>query len=299
MSVHSTTMRASAADGHRWQVMRYAPAQPLAALLWLPALGVAARHYQPFAQVLASAGIAVYLHEWRGNGSSSLRPSREHDWGYRTLLAEDLPASHALLDRHDPQLPRILGGHSLGGQLACCHAALLLTPATHASPLAQLWLVASGSPYWRHFPRPMRYGLPLAFRALPWLAKLQGVLHGRRLGFGGTEARGLIADWAQVGRSNRYRATGTTWDLEHALGALTTPITALTFARDNFGPPAALHALLDKMPQAHARLQHLQDAQLGVRSDHFAWMKAPTAVAAALVGSLDVEVNGNRSSQRD
>ncbi len=56
---------------------------PIARLLWLPALGVAARHYLPLAQALAAKGVAVYLHEWRGNGGSSLRPSRALDWGYR------------------------------------------------------------------------------------------------------------------------------------------------------------------------------------------------------------------------
>ncbi|APP77481.1 hypothetical protein BJD12_22205 [Xanthomonas vesicatoria ATCC 35937] len=301
MSVHSDTLTASAVDGHRWQVMRIATEQPVATLLWLPALGVAARHYQPFAHALAATGIAVYLHEWRGNGSSTLRPSRRHDWGYRTLLADDIPASQALMERHDPQHPRIVGGHSLGGQLACCHAALQASslPSQRDSLLTQLWLVASGSPYWRNFPRPMRYGLPLVYRALPWLARVQGVLHGRSLGFGGTEARSLIADWAQVGRSNCYRAAGSGWDLERALGVLTVPIKALTFAHDHFGPAAALDALLRKMPQAPAEVQQLDDAQLHVRSDHFAWMKAPAAVVAALQRMHADAVGGDRISQRD
>ncbi|MCC4634902.1 alpha/beta hydrolase family protein [Xanthomonas dyei] len=301
MSVHSAALAASAADGHRWEVMRIAPAQPIATLLWLPALGVAARHYQAFAHALAAAGIAVYLHEWRGNGSSTLRPSRQHDWGYRILLGDDIPASQALMERHDPQHPRIVGGHSLGGQLACCHAALQASrsPSQVDWPLTQLWLVASGSPYWRNFPPPMRYALPLVYRALPWLARVQGVLHGRSLGFGGTEARSLIGDWAQVGRSNRYRAAGSGWDLERALSTVTVPIKALTFAHDHFGPAAALHALLHKMPQAHAKVQQLDNAQLGVRSDHFAWMKAPGAVAAALQRMRADAVGDDRISQRD
>ncbi len=165
MNLHRDTLTANAADGHAWQVIRCAPVQPVASLLWLPALGVAARHYLPLATALASAGIAVYLHEWRGNGSSTLRPSRQHDWGFRSLLADDIPASHALMARHAPQRPHLVGGHSLGGQLACCHAAL------QPARIARLWLVASGSPYWREFPRPMRYGLPLAYRLLPWLAR--------------------------------------------------------------------------------------------------------------------------------
>ena len=64
-------------------------------LLWLPALGVAARHYLPLAQALARRDTAVFLHEWRGHGSSSLRAGRGCDWGYRELLQLDLAASEA------------------------------------------------------------------------------------------------------------------------------------------------------------------------------------------------------------
>lgn len=176
-------------DGHSWTVLARIPDQARASLLWLPALGVAARHYLPFADALAARGIAVFLHEWRGNGSSSLRPGREHDWAYRELLQHDLPASAAAMVQASPRGQRILGGHSLGGQLACCYLAL-------APQAAQaLWLVASGAPYWRAFPAPIRYLLPLVYRFLPWLARVRGVLPGRLVGFGGNEARSLIADW--------------------------------------------------------------------------------------------------------
>src|SRR5690606_11538677 len=136
-----------------------------------------------------------HLHEWRGHGSSSLRPSRMNDWGYAELLAQDLPASLQWLP---DTTPLWIGGHSLGGQLACCLAGL------HPQRIAGLALVATGTPHWRSFPVPLSWLLPLIYRLLPWLARRQGVLHGRRLVFGGTEARGLIADWAGVGRSGRY-----------------------------------------------------------------------------------------------
>jgi hypothetical protein len=77
----------------------------------------------------------------------------------------------------------------------------------------RLWLAASGSPFWRGFPPPRGWLLPLVYRFLPWIAR-QGVLHGRRLGFGGTEARGLIADWARVGLNNHYAAAGMDEDLD-------------------------------------------------------------------------------------
>ncbi|QNH17192.1 Serine aminopeptidase, S33 [Xanthomonas sp. SS] len=283
MSTHalaSAALPASAGDGHRWTLLARIPAAPRQALLWLPALGVAARHYLPFAEALAAQGVAVFLREWRGNGSSTLRPSRTQDWGYRQLLCEDLPASHAAIAQHSA-LPPAIGGHSLGGQIACCYAAL------HPQAFAQLWLVASGTPYWRHFAAPRRYLLPLAYRFLPWLARRQGVLHGRRLGFGGTEARSLIADWARVGLSGRYAAAGLAADLETLLAQLSAPARGVLLQDDWMAPQTSLRALLRKMAPRTLDLRSLDAAQLGTAADHFAWMKRPAAVAQALLGSAD------------
>lgn len=269
-----------AADGHRFALLARVPAQPRARLLWLPALGVAARHYLPLAEALAAHGVAVYLHEWRGNGSSSLRPSRTHDWGYREILAMDLPASLAHLDAGTPA-ERIIGGHSLGGQLACCFAGL------HPTVFQRLWLVASGTPYWRTFPAPRGWSLPLIYRFLPWLAQRQGVLHGRRLGFGGTEARGLIADWAKVGLNNRYAGAGIRDDLDAGLRGVRAHATAVVMEQDWLAPPPSMQGLLAKMPQVDATLSVLSPATLGARADHFAWMKSPEAVAALLFHSFE------------
>lgn len=264
-------------DGHRWNLIARLPQKPERALLWLPALGVAARHYLPFAEALAARGVAVFVHEWRGNGSSNLRPSREADWGYREILSLDLPRSQAALREACPGVAGVIGGHSLGGQLATCHAALQAANAYQA-----LWLVASGSPYWRSFPPPRRYLLPLAYRFLPWLAQRRGALPGHRLGFGGSEARGLIADWARVGLSGRYAAAGWDIDLEHALAQLQLPVRSVLLRGDWLAPPDSLHALTDKLA-VHAQQTTALDAQaLGTRADHFAWMKQPAAVAAWL-----------------
>ncbi|KAG1292220.1 hypothetical protein G6F64_013698 [Rhizopus arrhizus] len=94
--------------------------------------------------------------------------------------AADLPASQAVLAAADDEtgpLPWIIGGHSLGGQLACVHAGRA------PQHFNRLWLAASGSPFWRGFPPPRGWLLPLVYRCLPWIAQRQGVLHGRRLGF--------------------------------------------------------------------------------------------------------------------
>lgn len=274
-----TALAVGAADGHRFELLAHVPPRPVAAVLWLPALGVAARHYLPLAEALAARGVAVFVHEWRGSGSSSLRADRTTDWGYRELLLHDIPAAEAAARAAVPGIPLRLGGHSLGGQLACCHAGL------HPGTFAALWLVASGTPWWRGFPAPRRWLLPLAYRFLPWLAQRRGALPGRRLGFGGTEARGLIRDWARVGLSGRYAAAGLPVDLDAAMRALAQPVQALLFDADWLAPAGSMRHLLSKMPAAPATLRILSGDELGTRADHFSWMKSPAIVADALAST--------------
>ena len=263
-------------DGHRYALLAHLPATARQALLWLPALGVAAKHYLPLADALAKRGVAVFLHEWRGNGSSSLRADRRHDWGYCELLTIDLPESGRAMEALLPDVPRVIGGHSLGGQLACCR--LALDPAAADA----LWLVASGAPYWRAFPSPTRWWLPLAYRFLPWLSNASGALPGRRIGFGGNEARGLIRDWSRTALSGRYAATGIDMDLDAAMAMIEVPARAAIMREDWLAPESSLRFLLSKLPHAPRQLETFDAASLGTKADHFAWMRAPGVVAGFL-----------------
>jgi predicted alpha/beta hydrolase len=267
-------------DGHTFRLLLRAPAAPVASLLWLPALGVAARHYLPFADALAAHGIAMFVHEWRGHGSSAQRAGRDSDWGYRTLLQTDLPASVDAIHARFPGLPAIVGGHSLGAQLAAC--LLALRPDT----AQRLWIVASGAPYWRAFPGPRAWLLPLAYRFLTWAADRRGALPGRTLGFGGNEARGVMRDWARTGLSGRYAGAGMDRDLEAALAGVRVDVDAVLFADDWLAPRSSLDWLLAKMRPAALRCDTLDAGRLGARADHFGWMKRPDAVAAALAAGL-------------
>ncbi|QNP40328.1 alpha/beta hydrolase family protein [Lysobacter solisilvae (ex Woo and Kim 2020)] len=265
-------LHVEAGDGHHWKLLAVVPEQPRARLLWLPAMGVAARHYLPFALGLAQRGIATFIHDWRGNGTSSLRPSRQHDWGYREVLELDLPASTAVMTQHLHGLPQIIGGHSLGGQLACCHLGLNPDSAT------RLWLVASGSPYWRAFPPRSRWWLPMAYRFLPWLADRRGYLPGHRIGFGGNESRSLIHDWARSALSGRYAARGLDADLEAAMAPVRVDAHAVVLGRDWLAPASSTRFLLSKLPRSSHRIECLDSRALHARADHFAWMKQPQAV---------------------
>lgn len=277
MKIQSLGFPLTSNDGHKWVLTAAVPEKVEAVLLWLPALGVAAKHYQPFAGKLAERGVAVFMHEWRGNGSSSLRPSRDNNWGYRQILELDLPQSFDAAARKFRDMPLIIGGHSLGGQLASLFAA------QYPKAFSQLWLVASGTPDWRSFPAPRKFLLSCAYRLLPLLAKRKGYLNGHKIGFGGIEARGLISDWARVGRTGRYAAKGMNFDFEVALRQLTVPTHTVLFTHDWMAPRSSMAALLAKLAPAQRKSIVLNGEQLGTAPNHFAWMKQPGSVVDCLL----------------
>ncbi|MEO7323627.1 MAG: alpha/beta fold hydrolase [Dokdonella sp.] len=279
-------LRVTSADGATTDLYLIDPAgSVLDVVLWLPALGVAARNYLAFADALAEHGIAVALHEWRGIGSSDRRARRASDWGYRELLTLDIPASVAAVRTAWPGARVWLGGHSLGGQLSALYASL------HSGDHAGLLLIASGAPYWRRFSRPWLIGFFAA--CVPAIAAACGYFPGRRLRFAGNEARGVMTDWARTARSGRYAVDGIDQDIDAALRVLTLPIFALRLQKDWLAPLPSLQWLLDKMPLAPRRIELIGPNDLDhVSADHFGWMKSPSLLA----GSFAAYLNGNTQS---
>jgi len=270
-------VRVTAADGATSELLLVGEPASRRWLYWLPAMGLPAKHYLPLAEALAARGIAVALHEWRGIGSSDRRAGRRRDWGYRTLLCNDLPVGLSAARAAWPGAAGYLGGHSLGGQLASVLAGL------HPAQTAGLVLVASGAPYWRNF--RLCWLIGAAYAVAPMLAGLFGHFPGRRIGFGGNEARGVIRDWARSGRSGRYAADGM-GDLEAGMAAFAGPLLALRLRDDWLGPAASLEWLLGRLPRAGITREVLGPDELHGPADHFGWMKAPEPVAARITGWL-------------
>lgn len=281
--MESQDLPQQAPDGHTWQLAAFVPNAPTAYVLWLPALGVAAKHYNTTASELAARGYAVFIHEWRGNGTSNLRASKTANWGYRELLTSDIATSHAAMVAHAAtQTPRfILGGHSLGGQLGCAY--LGIAARAPLPSFEEFWVVAGGTPYWRTMGIARRWALPALFRFYPWLAQRNGYFPGRRVGFGGNEARGVIADWAHMGLTDQYPADiEAEFSLTTTLASLPLRVRGIVMAKDWLASAAAQRALFAKLPAANVDVRVMNEDELGCAADHFAWLKAPQAVAATL-----------------
>lgn len=273
-----------AADGHEFDITLYRPSEngrgKVAVLA--PAMGAPAAFYGPVAETLCTFGLSVALMELRGIGSSSLRASRQTDFGYQEIVSFDFPAVLETLKGIVPEAGFFLMGHSLGGQLGCLFAS------AQPQAVSGLILVATCSVYYRSWPFPQNVGV----RALQEVARIAGALlgyfPGRLFRFGGREARTVVADWAHQGRTGRYEPSGSPHRFEELLAALETRLLVISFSDDIYCPPRAVDHLLKKMPQTEiTRKLHQPDLHGVPRIGHFGWVKQSELIAPDIARWLD------------
>lgn len=263
---------------------RYPDPDPRAPLvvIW-PAMGVPARYYRPFAVQLAGTGLGVAVADLRGTGSSQPRPGRATRYGYAELVAD----VGAVLDTLDPdgtpdrRRPVLLLGHSLGGQMCALHLALAGGPSSRDGrpPVDGLVLVAVGLPYWRDYAGMRGRGVLPMTQGIHAVSTLLGVWPG--WGFGGRQARGVIRDWAYTARTGRFPAVDGV-DPEAALGAVRTPVLAVSVEHDAYTPPATMDRLCAKLGAAPVLREHYTAAQAGGTLDHFRWVRAAGPLATRI-----------------
>lgn len=261
-------------DGHRFELIHVAAEVPQQTLLFLPGMGLSARLFIDFARTLADSGISVFIHEWRGNGSSSMRATRQCDWGYRELLNDVALARTVVAERTGGSY--LLGGHSLGAQFTCMSAA------ANSQGCRGLIILAGGSPYWRSFPGWHQAMMATTMFAFPALGALFGYYPGKRVGFGGNEARGVMADWGRSARSGRYRPRGVEVDLEARFSELELPVLALRMADDWLAPEGSLDWLTGKLTGCETSKLVIEADMDAQKSAHYAWMERPDSTALAI-----------------
>ncbi len=242
----------------------------------LPALGVSASFYDPFAQALNEQGYNVVVVEQRGHGKSELRPSRSENFGFADILQEDIPAALDYACQHLPASRRVLIGHSLGGHLGAMACGL------YPQLIDGLVLSACGSPWVRAYRGKTRLQIHLLQALVRLSGPLFGYYPGDRIGFGGREARQLMADWLHLARDNRYVATGLEQDLDIAVSQYTGPVLSLGHNDDELAPPRARQAVTDKFSQAQVSEALINRQQLGRKADHYAWVRQGQVAAAQI-----------------
>jgi predicted alpha/beta hydrolase len=268
----SEIMKITAQDGHAFELTLY-PAQNSAPVLLIgPAMGTPARIYTPLAQAFAAQGLNVAVIELRGIGTSSLRAGKRVDYGYRHLVEQDWAAACTALRQRFSGSPLFLFGHSLGGQVSVLHAAT-------QPGIAGVIIVAAGSVYHRGWSGTKRLGILTFTQFAGLLSGLVGYFPGKRVGFGGTEAKTLMQEWARLGRTGRFALRGG-MDYEAALAQSRVPVLGLSFEHDTFAPHRAQKLLLGKLAQARVTHLPLSEKDTGLRLDHYNWIKQSEPVVS-------------------
>jgi len=231
-------------------------------------MGISSEFYKPFADQLARAGLIACRTDLRGNGSSEVRASKDVNFGYFDLVANDISSAVERVRKHYPSHPIFLMGHSLGGQLAALYLAL------NSESAHGLITIAAASVHYKQYPFATRLFI-LASTQLAWaIARLNGSFPGEIVGFGGREAYGVIRDWARQARTGRYELSGCDHEFEGLMAAVEKPVLAISVAGDWIAPEKAVSHLCGKLKRAAVTRWHyrpLSDGQAKI--DHFRWVK--------------------------
>jgi predicted alpha/beta hydrolase len=252
----------------------------------LPALGVPARVYRRFAAALNARALGVAVVDLRGTGDSVPRVDASARHGYHELATVDLPAILNALRRQAPASPLVIVGHSLGGQLAPMYAARF------PEELAGLVFVAAGTPHFRAY-RGLGGLTPLlGTSAVAGIARVRGYWPGDRLRFAGRQSRVLVADWARLARTGRYRMSGADVDYERLMAQLDLPVLAISVGGDRLAPPTAVDALLGLLPRVRVTRHHH-----GGSSGHVGWLADSALIADLIAGWVTGLVQAPGSAQ--
>ena len=244
----------------------FSPISPV--LICMPAMGVPAKFYESLAAPFVKEGWRLVTADLRGTGLSSVRASREVSFGYHEMVTFDWPAAVEMVKALFPEAPVYLLGHSLGGQLSTLYLA------ANPEACSGLILVAAPSVYYKGWDFPLNLGILAGTQFACAIARILGYFPGKRIGFGGTEARGVIRDWAHTGRTGRYEPVGSSVNFERLLGELELPVLSISFQVDLLAPERAVANLCAKMKRCRITHHLLGDENLG----HLQWARNPQPV---------------------
>jgi predicted alpha/beta hydrolase len=277
------TVRAS--DGYEVPLEVFESPTPKARLLLLPALGIQARLYRKLGALLADSGISVVALEQRGHGRSALRPARGCDFGFREWLQADIPAALDWLHAREPRAPVFLAGHSLGGHLA------LMARSLYPDRVDGVVLLTTATPYHGCYHGVTRLQVWFLIAVVPLVTATLGYYPGDRMGFGGREARRLMADWLVMARENRYSASGLeSEDIEGRVQSSGGPVLSIHCDRDDLAPLSAIDGVTRRLKGSVVDRFEISSDALGSRADHLSWARQPAIAAGAIERWISAQI---------
>lgn len=249
-------------------------------LLLQPALGIQAKLYNELAKGLADAGYGTAVIEQRGHGLSSFSPGYSCNYSFAETLDFDLPAVMQWLATEVPDVPRFIGGHSLGGHLSTVYTGM------HPEDIHGVVHLACAFPYLHDYPAREQRMLRLLCALIPLFAIAPGYYPGHLLGFGERESISMMKQWRQWAKTGRFDFDDRR-GLAEAVEAFSGPVISVAFEQDHFSNSAAVERALSPFCHSSVDKVTLGEAEQGNYLGHTAWAKSPEGVVAAVSQWLD------------
>lgn len=239
-------------------------------IICLPALGVRASYYDTLTESLQKNGYTNICKDWRGNGESSIRPSRSHNYGYETLI-QDIKEiiDWVNIEFENPKIYTI--GHSLGGQLSC------LLSSRYPNLLDGIIPITSCTIHYINWNRKTQLQLKMLWNIAPILNRLMGYYNGKFWGFGGKEFSLLMNDWFSSAKTGSYKLHETDFDYDQSLSQHSTNVYSITLEGDDLAIETAARDLINRFHStANIKYQHILKSELNIpKPVHFKWVKEP------------------------
>jgi predicted alpha/beta hydrolase len=262
----------TANDGVKLAATRFAPSGKASAVIVLPsAMGVKQDFYFSFAEYLAEQGMAAITFDYRGMGRSlpaayrrSLRGFKADlfDWAERDYNA----ALHAAKAWH-PDVPLLVIGHSLGGQLPG------LVPDNHL--IDGILTVAAGSGYWReNAPQLRRIVWFIWYFAVPVYTRLFGYFPGKKVKKVGDLPKGVIHQWSQWCRNPHYVVDAQGMPLRDGYDRIRVPLLAMSFTDDEMMSRIGIDKMHDCYRNAQVERRYIKPSDVDARRiGHFGFFR--------------------------
>ncbi len=259
-------------DDVRLTGRRFASSGRVKAVVVVPtAMGVAQDFYAPFAQFLAGHGFATLTFDYRGMGRSVPAAYRRSLRGFNADLFDwaERDYNTALKNARAwyPDVPLLVVGHSLGGQLPG------LLPDNHL--IDGLMTVAAGNGYWPdNAPQTKRVVWLMWFFAVPLCTRLFGYFPGKKLRMVGDLPKGVIYQWAKWCRTPHYFIDAAGKPMHDGFEKLRMPMLSLSFTDDEMMSRRSIDSLLGFYKNAQLERRYIAPQEIGApRIGHFGFFR--------------------------
>lgn len=256
-------MRITASDGWPLAATLYEPtaktglSRPLGLMILNSEAGTKRGFYADFASHVAARGVAVLTYDYRGIGGSMLSESAR---GTQATLAQwgtlDFAGALSWALEHHPDVPPLVMGHGIGGQIAGL--------ADNLHHVRSLLLIGAGHGYWRL--RDSGRAMKQAWFwhvTIPATVRTLGYVPGGFFGVREDLPAGVALRWARWARNPDY-LLGIEPEARARFAAYTGPITAYSAIDDAMAPPRLVEALLGWYPNARSVHIPLTPAKVGL-----------------------------------